>query len=76
MSERKVYFCDWCDVQAPTAGSVGPDWVVLDVFGSSIHEHLCQPCNNARLDALGAAKRSRRPKAGPVSGSVTKKGTP
>ena len=64
MSEKRVYFCDWCEVQAPTTGSVGSDWCVLAVPGSSTHEHLCCVCNNARIQALSEARRSRRPKAG------------
>ncbi len=67
MSERKVYFCDWCEVQSPTTGSVGHDWVVLTVSVTT-HEHLCQACNNARLTALSQARKSRRPKATPAPG--------
>lgn len=63
MAERVVYSCDWCCVDAPSSGSIGESWVVLDDVGTKPEgvgkAHLCGPCHNARLDALKAARKAR-----------------
>ena len=59
MGERKIYSCDWCEVDAPKPNEIPASWHVI---GHNPSERICVACWDARQKALIEAKSSRRPK--------------
>jgi len=57
--ERTIYSCDWCSVDASSAGSIDDGWEVRESPSQKAKVVLCRACFKAACEAWERARARR-----------------